>query len=44
MGKLSAYKGERIKELIEARACKLFYLPPYLPDLKRDEKAEIMLR
>jgi hypothetical protein len=44
MDKLSSHKGGRVRELIEARDCELIYLPPYSPDLKWDEKAEIMLR
>ncbi len=44
MDNLSAHKGERVKKLIEDKACSLLYLPPYSPDLKWDEKAEIMLR
>ena len=44
MDNLSVHKGERIKELIEERRCQLLYLPPYSPDYKWDEKAEIMLR
>src|SRR5215218_4218699 len=44
MDNLSAHKGERVRELIEGRGCELLYLPPYSPDLKWDEKAEIMLR
>jgi len=44
MDNLSAHKGERIKAMIEGRGCQLIYLPPYSPDLKWDEKAEITLR
>lgn len=44
MDNLSAHKGEKVRELIEQRGCKLLYLPPYSPDYKWDEKAEIMLR
>jgi len=44
MDNLTAHKGKRVRELIEVRGCKLLYLPPYSPDLKWDEKAEIMLR
>ena len=44
MDNLSAHKGSRVRELIEAKGCELLYLPPYSPDLKWDEKAEIMLR
>jgi hypothetical protein len=32
MDNLSAHKGERIRELIEARGCELLYLPSYSPD------------
>ena len=31
---LTAYKGERIRELIERRSCELLYLPPYSPEFK----------
>ena len=44
MDDLTAHKGERVKELIEERGCELVYLPPYSPDFKWDEKAEITLR
>jgi transposase len=44
MDNLSSHKGPRVRELIEGRGCELLYLPPYSPDLKWDEKAEIMLR
>ena len=36
---LSAHKGERVRELIEARGCELLYLPPYSPDFNPIEKA-----
>jgi len=36
---LTAHKGQRIKELIEERGCKLLYLPPYSPDLNPIEEA-----
>jgi transposase len=39
MDNLSAHKGKRIRELIEARGCKLLYLPPYSPDLNPIEEA-----
>ena len=32
MDNLSAHKGERVRELIEAKGCELIYLPPYSPD------------
>jgi transposase len=44
MDNLSAHKGSRVRDLSEAKGCELLYLPPYSPDLKWDEKAEIMLR
>jgi transposase len=28
MDNLSAHKGERVRELIEAKGCELIYLPP----------------
>jgi len=36
---LSAHKQERARELIEARGCRLWYLPPYSPDLNPIESA-----
>ncbi len=39
MDNLSAHKGERVRELIEERGCKLLYLPPYSPDLNPIEEA-----
>ncbi len=39
MDNLSAHKGERVRELIEARDCKLLYLPAYSPDLNPIEEA-----
>lgn len=39
MDNLSAYKGERVKELIEGRGCELLYLPSYSPDLNPIEQA-----
>ncbi len=39
MDNLSTHKGERVRELIEARGCELLYLPPYLPDLNPIEEA-----
>jgi hypothetical protein len=32
MDNLSSHKGERVRELIEAKGCELVYLPPYSPD------------
>ena len=39
MDNLSAHKGERVRELIEERGCKLIYLPAYSPDLNPIEEA-----
>lgn len=38
MGNLGAHKGERVRELIQSRGCKLLYLPPYSPDLNPIEE------
>jgi transposase len=39
MDNLTAHKGDRVKELIEERGCKLIYLPPYSPDFNPIEEA-----
>lgn len=39
MDNLSAHKGGRVKEIIEARGCELVYLPPYSPDFNPIEQA-----
>jgi hypothetical protein len=39
MDNLSAHKGRRVRELIEAAGCELVYLPPYSPDLNPIERA-----
>jgi transposase len=39
MDNLSAHKGERVRDLIEQRGCKLIYLPPYSPDFNPIEQA-----
>jgi transposase len=36
---LAAHKGQRIRELVEARGCELLYLPPYSPDYNPIEEA-----
>jgi transposase len=36
---LSAYKGQRVRELIEERGCQPIYLPSYSPDLNPIEEA-----
>jgi transposase len=36
---LSAHKGGRVKEIVEAAGCELLYLPPYSPDLNPIEQA-----
>jgi transposase len=38
MDNLAAHKGERVRELLEARGCELLYLPPYSPDLNPIEE------
>jgi transposase len=44
MDNLSAHKGERVRELIEARDCELLYLPPYSPDYNPIEEAFAMIK
>ncbi len=39
MDNLSAHKGGRVKEIVEAAGCELLYLPPYSPDLNPIEQA-----
>lgn len=39
MDSLSAHKGERVRELVEARGRESIYLPPYSPDLNPIEEA-----
>jgi transposase len=39
MDNLAAHKGQRVRELVEARGCGLLYLPPYSPDLNPIEEA-----
>lgn len=39
MDNLSAHKGEKVGELIEARGCELLYLPPYSPVYNPIEEA-----
>jgi DDE superfamily endonuclease len=39
MDNLGAHKGERVRELIEGRGCKLLFLLPYPPDLNPIEEA-----
>lgn len=39
MDNLTAHKGKRVRELIEARGCELLYLPPYSPDFNPIEEA-----
>jgi transposase len=36
--------GERVRELIEGRGCKLLYLPPYSPDFNPIEEAFAKLK
>jgi transposase len=39
MDNLSAHKGKRVRELVEARGCELLYLPPYSPDFNPIEES-----
>ena len=39
MDNLSAHKGKKVRELVEARGCALVYLPPYSPDFNPIEEA-----
>jgi transposase len=39
MDNLSAHKGKKVRELIEARGCELLYLTPYSPDFNPIEEA-----
>ena len=36
---LSAHKGGRVREILEAVGCELVYLPPYSPDFNPIEQA-----
>jgi transposase len=36
---LAAHKGERVRELVEARRCELWFLPSYSPDFNPIEEA-----
>jgi transposase len=44
MDNLAAHKNERVRELIEARGCELWYLPAYSPDLAPIEQAFAKLK
>jgi transposase len=39
MDNLSVHKGKWVRELIEARGCLLWLLPPYSPDFNPIEEA-----
>jgi transposase len=39
MDNLKAHKGERVRELIEAKGCEVIFLPAYSPDLNPIEEA-----
>jgi transposase len=41
---LAAHKGDKVRELIEARGAKLVFLPPYSPDLNPIEMAFAKLK
>jgi hypothetical protein len=36
---LGAHKGQKVRELIEERGCRLLYLPPYSPDFNPIEES-----
>ncbi len=36
---LGAHRGEKVRELVEARGCSLLFLPPYSPDFSPIEEA-----
>ncbi len=36
---LGAHRGEKVRELVEARGCELLFLPPYSPDFSPIEEA-----
>jgi len=44
MDNLSAHKGARVRELIEAAGGEVLYLPPYSPDLNPIEQAFATLK
>ena len=44
MDNLGAHKGERVRELIEARGCEVLYLSPYSPDLNPIEQSFAKLK
>jgi transposase len=39
MDNLSAHKGERVREIVEARGCEVLFLPSYSPDFSPIEEA-----
>ena len=39
MDNLAAHKGERVRELVEAKGCEVLFLPPYSPDFSPIEEA-----
>lgn len=41
---LGAHRGERVRELVEARGCSLLFLPPYSPDFSPIEEAFSKMR
>jgi transposase len=44
MDNLSSHKGQRVRELIEAKGASLRYLPPYSPDFNPIENAFAKLK
>ena len=41
---LAAHRGERVRQVIEARGCQLWYVPAYSPDLSPIEEAFAKLK
>ena len=39
MDNLAAHKGERVRELVEAKGCEVLFLPPHSPDFSPIEEA-----
>jgi transposase len=39
MDNLNAHKGERVRELVEARGCEVLFLPSYSPDYNPIEES-----
>ncbi len=39
MDNLGVHKGERVREIVEARGCEVLFLPSYSPDFSPIEEA-----